>query len=103
MYGVVSELWTEESMGIQFLDKEILKTRCVHSVNKEIHIFIKRAENGCYKVNIILRLNYLWIYYNSSKNVELSRKMHSCMTPLNTRNMKSHFTKIFELYHESVN
>lgn len=77
----------------QFLEKEILKTKCVQSVNKEICIFIKRAENGCYKVNIIVRLSYLLIYCNSGKKVELSRKMHSCMTPLNMHNMKSHCYK----------
>lgn len=98
-----SELQTEESMGVQFLDKKNLKTKRVHSVNNKICIFIKRAQNGCYKVNIILRLNYLWISYNSSKQVELSRKMHSCMTPLNMHNIESHFTKIIELYPENIN
>lgn len=74
MCEVLSELQTEESMDIQFLDREILRAKCVHSANKEICMFIKRAKNGCYNVNIILRLNYLWIYYSSCKNVELSGK-----------------------------
>lgn len=59
MYAVFSELQIEESMDVQFLDREVLEARCVHSANKEICMFIKRAKNGCCNVNIILGFNYL--------------------------------------------
>lgn len=74
MCEVFSEFWTEESMDTQFLDREILKAKCVPSANKEICVFIKRAKNGCSNVNITLRLNHLWIHYSSCKNVELPGK-----------------------------
>lgn len=62
-----------------------------------VFIFVKRAENGCYKVNIILRLNYLnliparmFVYENAF--------LHD-----NLKYVKFHFTKIINLYHENSN